>query len=76
MLASAGKKPYYIENIRMNIYSPGGAVLLSVGNNACPIDESLLNERLLDWLRDELDRPDCTGSCAISWRKKTGSDFL
>ena len=43
--ASAGRKPYYIENIRMNIYSLE-ELCFYLYNNACLIDESLLNERL------------------------------
>ena len=52
-LLPQAKKPYYIENIRMNIYSLE-ELCFYLYNNACLIDESLLNERLLDWLRDEL----------------------
>ena len=52
-LLPQAKKPYYIENIRINNYSLE-ELCFYLYNNACLIDESLLNERLLDWLRDEL----------------------
>ena len=43
-LLPQAKKPYYIENIRMNIYSLE-ELCFYLYNNACLIDESLLNER-------------------------------
>lgn len=52
-LLPQAKKPYFIELIRTNIYSLE-ELCFYLYNNACLIDESLMNERLLDWLRDEL----------------------
>lgn len=52
-LLPQAKKPYYIENIRTNVYSLE-ELCFYLYHNACLIDETLMNERLLDWLRDEL----------------------
>ncbi len=51
-LLGQAKHPYYIENIRTNIYSIE-ELCFYLYNNAVLIDESILNEKLLDWLRDE-----------------------
>ncbi len=47
------KRPYYIENIRTNIYSIE-ELCFYLYNHACLIDGTLMNEGLLDWIRDEL----------------------
>lgn len=52
-LLPQAKKPYYIENIRMNIYSLE-ELCYYLYNHACLIDETLMNEKLCDWIREEL----------------------
>lgn len=52
-LLGQAKKPYFIENIRTNIYSIE-ELCFYLYNNIYLIDESILNEKLCDWLRDEL----------------------
>lgn len=52
-LLPQAKKPYYIENIRTDIYSLE-ELCFYLYHNDCLIDETLINERLCDWLRDEL----------------------
>lgn len=47
------EKPYFIENIRTGIYSLE-ELCFYLYNNICLIDESILNEGLCDWIRDEL----------------------
>lgn len=74
-LLPQAKKPYYIENIRMNIYSLE-ELCFYLYNNACLIDESLLNERLLDWLRDELGLTRLYRQLYDQLEKKDGTGFL
>lgn len=52
-LLGQAKKPYFIENIRTNIYSLE-ELCFYLYNNVCLIDDSIINEGLCDWLRDEL----------------------
>ncbi|MCD8104300.1 MAG: hypothetical protein LUF35_04695 [Lachnospiraceae bacterium] len=52
-LVKQASQPYYIENIRTGIYSLE-ELCFYLYNNLCLIDESIMNERLCDWLRDEL----------------------
>lgn len=52
-LLEQAKKPYYIENIRTGIYSLE-ELCFYLYHNMCLIDDSLMNEKLCDWLRDEL----------------------
>lgn len=52
-LLEQAKKPYYIENIRTGIYSLE-ELCFYLYNNVCLIDESIINEKLCDWIRDEL----------------------
>lgn len=46
-------KPYYIENIRTPIYSIE-ELCFYLYENICLIDETIVNEALCDWIRDEL----------------------
>lgn len=55
-LLKQAEKPYYIENIRTGIYSLE-ELCFYLYNNICLIDESIMNERLCDWIRDELKLP-------------------
>ena len=52
-LLGQAKTPYFIENIRTNIYSLE-ELCFYLYNNVCLIDDSIINEGLCDWLRDEL----------------------
>ncbi len=52
-LVKQAEKPYFIENIRTGIYSLE-ELCFYLYNNICLIDESILNEGLCDWIRDEL----------------------
>lgn len=47
------KIPYYIENISINIYSIE-ELCYYMYHNICLLDETIINEQLLVWLRDEL----------------------
>ena len=46
-------KPYYIENISTPIYSIE-ELCFYLYENICLIDETIVNEALCDWIRDEL----------------------
>ncbi|MCC8105418.1 MAG: hypothetical protein LIO99_05290 [Clostridiales bacterium] len=52
-LLKQAKQPYYIENIRTGIYSLE-ELCFYLYHNICLIDESIINEKLCDWIRDEL----------------------
>lgn len=52
-LVKQAEKPYFIENIRTSICSLE-ELCFYLYNNICLIDESILNEALCDWIRDEL----------------------
>lgn len=52
-LLEQAKKPYYIENIRTGIYSLE-ELCFYLYNNMCLIDDTIVNEKLCDWIRDEL----------------------
>ncbi len=52
-LLKQAEKPYFIENIRTGIYSLE-ELCFYLYHNVYLIDESILNEGLCDWIRDEL----------------------
>lgn len=52
-LLKQAEKPYYIENIRTGIYSLE-ELCFYLYHNIYLIDETIINEKLCDWLRDEL----------------------
>lgn len=52
-LLKQAEKPYFIENIRTAIYSLE-ELCFYLYHNVYLIDESIINEGLCDWLRDEL----------------------
>lgn len=52
-LLRQANQPYYIENIRTGIYSLE-ELCFYLYNNICLIDGSIMNEKLCDWIRDEL----------------------
>lgn len=47
------RHPYYIESINTNIYTIE-ELCFYLRHNVCLIDETLVNEKLCDWIRDEL----------------------
>lgn len=55
-LVQRAKRPYYIENIRTGIYSLE-ELCYYLYHNIYLIDESIMNEGLCDWVRDELGLP-------------------
>ncbi len=55
-LMEQAKHPYYIESIRTDIYSLE-ELCFYFYNYIYLIDESILNEKLCDWIRDELHLP-------------------
>ncbi len=52
-LLQQAQHPYYIENIRTNIYSLE-ELCFYLYNNMCLIDKTIVNEKLCTWVRDEL----------------------
>ncbi len=52
-LLKQAEKPYFIESIRTGIYSLE-ELCFYLYNNVYLIDESIINEALCDWIRDEL----------------------
>ena len=52
-LRKQAEKPYYIESIRTGIYSLE-ELCFYLYHNICLIDETIMNEGLCDWIRDEL----------------------
>lgn len=74
-LLPQAKKPYYIENIRTNVYSLE-ELCFYLYNNACLIDETLMNERLLDWLKDELGLKKLYRQLYEQLEKKDGAGFF
>lgn len=52
-LLKQAEKPYYIENIRTGIYSLE-ELCFYLYHNIYLIDDSIINEELCDWIRDEL----------------------
>ncbi len=52
-LTKQAETPYYIENIQTGIYSLE-ELCFYFYNNICLIDETIINEKLCDWIRDEL----------------------
>lgn len=52
-LLKQANKPYFIENVRINIYSIE-ELCFYFYHNMCLIDETIINEKLCDWIRDEL----------------------
>ncbi|MEE0693713.1 MAG: hypothetical protein U0M33_12580 [Lachnospiraceae bacterium] len=52
-LQKQAEKPYYIENIRTGIYSLE-ELCFYLYHNICLIDDTIMNEGLCDWIRDEL----------------------
>ncbi|MDO4323304.1 MAG: hypothetical protein Q4C61_12325 [Lachnospiraceae bacterium] len=74
-LLGQAEKPYYIENIRTGIYSLE-ELCFYLYNNICLIDESIINEGLCDWIRDELKLGKLYRQLYEQLEKKDGAAFF
>ena len=74
-LLEQAKRPYYIENIRTSIYSLE-ELCFYLYNNICLIDETIMNERLCDWIRDELYLTKLYRQLYDQLEKKDGAAFF
>lgn len=74
-LLEQAKRPYYIENIRTGIYSLE-ELCFYLYNNICLIDESIMNEKLCDWIRDELHLTKLYRQLYDQLEKKDGAAFF
>ncbi len=74
-LVKQAEKPYFIENIRTGIYSLE-ELCFYLYNNICLIDESILNEGLCDWIRDELGLTRLYRQLYEQLEKKDGAAFF
>lgn len=74
-LLKQAEKPYYIENIRTGIYSLE-ELCFYLYNNICLIDESIINEGLCDWIRDELKLTKLYRQLYEQLEKKDGAAFF
>ncbi len=69
------KRPYYIEAIRTGIWSLE-ELCFYLYNNVCLIDESIINEKLCDWIRDELQLTKLYRQLYEQLDKKEGAAFF
>lgn len=74
-LPEQAEKPYYIENIRTGIYSLE-ELCFYLYNNSCLIDDTIINESLCDWIRDELKMPRLYRQLYEQLEKKEGVAFF
>lgn len=74
-LLEQAKKPYYIENIRTAIYSLE-ELCYYLYHNIYLIDETIMNEGLCDWLRDELGLTRLYRQLYEQLEKKDGAAFF
>lgn len=74
-LLEQAKRPYYIENIRTSIYSLE-ELCFYLYNNICLIDETIMNEKLCDWIRDELHLAKLYRQLYEQLEKKDGAAFF
>ena len=65
------REPFYLENISSNIYSIEELCFFLHGNIYL-IDETVMNEALCDWLRDELDLKKLSRQLMEQLEKKSG----
>lgn len=74
-LLEPAKRPYYIETIRTEIYSLE-ELCFYLYHNIYLIDETIMNERLCDWLRDELHLTKLYRQLYEQLEKKSGAGFF
>lgn len=74
-LLEQAKKPYYIENIRTWIYSLE-ELCFYLYHNICLIDRTIINEKLCDWIRDELHLSRLYRQLYDQLEKKEGAAFF
>lgn len=74
-LLEPAKKPYYIETVRTEIYSLE-ELCFYLYHNVCLIDETIMNEGLCDWLRDELHLTRLYRQLYEQLEKKSGAGFF
>ena len=70
------QRPFYVESIGINIYS-GEELCYFMWNNLPLLDESLLNQTLVEWINDELHLPSLAQKLIVLFEKEyTISDFV
>lgn len=74
-LRRQAEKPYYIENIRTGIYSLE-ELCFYLYHNICLIDDTIMNEGLCDWIRDELGLARLYRQLYAQLEKKDGAVFF
>ncbi|MCI8317533.1 MAG: hypothetical protein HFG96_03280 [Lachnospiraceae bacterium] len=74
-LLRQAEKPYYIESIRTAIYSLE-ELCFYMYNNVCLIDDTIINEKLCDWIRDELHLGKLYRQLYEQLEKKDGAAFF
>lgn len=74
-LLEQAKKPYYIENIRTAIYSME-ELCYYLYNNIYLIDETIMNEGLCDWIREEFGLTRLYRQLYEQLEKKDGAAFF
>ncbi len=74
-LQAQAKRPYYIENIRTGIYSLE-ELCFYLYHNVCLIDDTIMNEKLCDWIRDELALPRLYRQLYEQLEKRDGAVFF
>lgn len=74
-LQAQAKRPYYIENVRTEIYSLE-ELCFYLYHNVCLIDETIMNEKLCDWVRDELGLPRLYRQLYEQLEKRDGAAFF
>ncbi len=74
-LTEQAKTPYYIESIRTNIYSIE-ELCYYLYHNIYLIDETIINEGLCDWIRDELGMTRLYRQLYAQLEKKEGAAFF
>ena len=74
-LSKKAEKPYYIEHIRTGVYTLE-ELCFYLYHNICLIDETILNEGLCDWIRDELGLTKLYRQLYERLEKKDGAAFF
>lgn len=74
-LRRQAEKPYYIENIRTGIYSLE-ELCFYLYHNICLIDDTIMNEGLCNWIRDELGLARLYRQLYAQLEKKDGAVFF